>query len=354
MKSDQLKLKREKRIKLFTVLALISLGLMIILLVDNMLLSFILAFVINYLLNPLVNSIERAGLSRNLAVLIPFTIIGVILGLGTYFLIPIVSEQMLNLKAEMPKYIDGITQLIQDTENRLNTLLSFVYKADLSTTVQTKLLSWTTSLVKDLPQWISKIITISLLAPLFAFFMLRDGRNLTKLLLELMPNDLFELGLNLQHKINEQMGGFIRARLLESAIVGGVIWIGLALISFPYALFHGVFNALTNLIPYIGPFIGAIPAIIIALIDGNSSFSLSFVIIVFLVSQIIDLVFVIPLVVAKIVNLHPVTVILAIIIGSEIMGVLGMVISIPITSVFKLTTTTIYNHLVGFRSKTLP
>ena len=71
---------------------------------------------------------------------------------------------------------------------------------------------------------------------------------------------------------------------------------------------------------------------------------------VYLLAQVIDIVFIIPLVVAKIVNLHPVTVIIAIIIGAQLMGVLGMVISIPITSALKLTITAVYQHLVDFRS----
>ena len=70
---------------------------------------------------------------------------------------------------------------------------------------------------------------------------------------------------------------------------------------------------------------------------------------VYFIAQLIDTLLIIPLVIAKIVNLHPVTVVIAIIIGSQLMGVLGMIISIPVASALKVTTSAVYNHVVGFR-----
>ena len=67
-------------------------------------------------------------------------------------------------------------------------------------------------------------------------------------------------------------------------------------------------------------------------------------------AQLIDVLFIIPLVVAKIVNLHPVTVVVVIIIGSQVLGILGMMISIPIASALKLTLSTIYQHQLNTRS----
>lgn len=71
--------------------------------------------------------------------------------------------------------------------------------------------------------------------------------------------------------------------------------------------------------------------------------------IIYVLAQLVDMIFVIPLVVAKIVDLHPVTVLIVIIVGSNFMGVLGMIISVPIASIAKLTFTEIYNNVVEFR-----
>jgi putative permease len=71
---------------------------------------------------------------------------------------------------------------------------------------------------------------------------------------------------------------------------------------------------------------------------------------VYFVAQVIDILFVIPLVVARTVNLHPITVIVVFIIGAHIMGVLGMIISVPVASAVKLISLTIYDQLIKFRA----
>ena len=111
-----------------------------------------------------------------------------------------------------------------------------------------------------------------------------------------------------------------------------------------------VFAGATNLIPYVGPLIGAVPGLLVAVINQNSSGTLALVGAIYVIAQAVDMLFIIPLVVAKIVDLHPVTVVIVIIVGSQIMGVLGMIISVPVASIIKLTFTEFYNHVVDFRS----
>ncbi len=119
--------------------------------------------------------------------------------------------------------------------------------------------------------------------------------------------------------------------------------------SFPYAVILAVFAGLTNLIPYVGPIFGAIPALLIATIDKDSSMIL-LVTLVYVIAQVIDMAFIIPLVVAKIVNLHPVIVIIAIMAGAELGGIVGMIISIPVTSAALLIMSTFYKQLLAQNS----
>lgn len=180
--------------------------------------------------------------------------------------------------------------------------------------------------------------------------MLRDGRRASRQLLSMVPNNLFEVALNLSYQINQQLGGFIRAKLLESVMVGSVVWLGLYLVSFPYASILAFFAGLTNLIPYVGPVLGAVPGLVVALVNQEARSSPALIGSIYLLAQIVDMLFIVPLVVAKIVDLHPVTVVIVIIIGSQVMGVLGMIISVPAASIIKLTFTEFYNHIVDFRS----
>jgi putative permease len=203
---------------------------------------------------------------------------------------------------------------------------------------------------EDLPDLISSSMAVLVLAPFFAFFMLLDGQAVTKQIMSLVPNIFFEFALNLQHQMNVQLGDFIRARLLEAGLVGTVVWLGLTIIGFPYAVLLGAFGGLTNLIPYIGPIIGAVPAILIAVVNEASGLEMLILVGVYVVAQLIDNFLIIPLMVAKIVNLHPVTVVIVIIIGAQLAGILGMIISIPVACILKLTAVEIYRHLVEFHT----
>lgn len=330
-------------------------GGVILLAVDNMLLSFVLAFVIKYLMAPIVDILERRGVPRQTAILIPFVAAGALIGFGIYSVLPLVSEQASLLESKLPKYQIDLVNLVSALETRFKGFLK-LYNINFSDSVNTWIIAKTTELSSAIPAVISASVTVMMLAPFFAFFMLQDGRKVSRAILSLVPNNLFELALNVQHRLNEQMGGFIRARFLEAAIVGFVVWIGLQVSGFPYATLLAIFAALTNLIPYIGPIIGAVPAILICLVSEEAlitnTMSLNLVIItsIYFLAQLIDIVFIIPLVVARIVNLHPVTVIIVIIVGAQVMGILGMVISIPVASAIKLIFSAFYDHLMEFKT----
>jgi putative permease len=213
----------------------------------------------------------------------------------------------------------------------------------------------TSAISVALPSFLSKSFSVLLLAPFFAFFMLQDGNIFARSLLSFVPNNMFEMTLNLRHQINDQLGGFIRARFLEAAIVGAVVWVGLQIIGFPYATVLALFAAATNLIPYIGPIIGAVPAVLIAVVSPDAivgttpTVTLLILTSIYFFAQLVDVVFVIPVVVAKIVDLHPVTVVVMIIVGAEVAGILGMMISVPVASAAKLTFNALYSHLTNFR-----
>lgn len=343
-------LRRESQIKLFSVIAILAGSVVILFAVNYLLISFVLAFVTNYLLAPIVDFLERKRLPRQTAILIPFIATAILIVFSIYKVVPLLNQQLGLLASQLPKYQSDLMNLISGTEQRFKVFFK-LYNINFSQTINDWIVGKTSQLSSAFPAIVSGSLTVVILTPFFAYFMLQDGRRLTRALISLVPNSIFEIGLDLQHQLNAQMGGFVRARFLEAAIVGAVVWLGLQITGFPYASLLGVFAGLTNLIPYLGPLIGAVPAILIALIseDGMiaSTMSLNLIIItsIYFFAQLVDIVVIIPFVVAKIVNLHPVTVVIVIIIGSQVMGILGMMISIPIASAMKLVFQTFYRHL---------
>lgn len=344
MTSQSQAILRERKIKLFFFLGALFLILLVLLLVPNMLVSFLLAFVTYYLLSPAVDFLERNGLSRLWATSVPFIALTVIIIAAGSLLIPLILDQARSLQENVHRYVETATQLMARIEAMTVDWSAFLGHNVLGE-LQPKITTWAAAEAKKLPDLLSKSMTVSILAPFLSFFMLLDGRDFVRKILRLVPNNLFELALELNHQIGSQIGGFIQARMIESIVIGVFVWIGLVMMDFPYALIWGISAGLLNVIPYLGPLLGALPAFLISLSNGVNSTELILLLVIFGGAQVIDSVILVPFLVAKIVNLHPVTVVLAVLIGSQLMGVLGMIICIPLISALKVTSIAIYRHV---------
>ena len=215
------------------------------------------------------------------------------------------------------------------------------YGGDLTAT----LLGRTTDLLGGVASGLSLVVIV----PFVAFFFLREGKRISHGMIELVPNAYFELCLNLIHQINGQIGGYIRGQLLAVSVVAGLSWVGLSIVGMPYALPVGILAGLANMIPYLGPFIGIVSASAVALATQQGMDMVWQVMILFIIIQIIDNVLIQPLVVAKSVDLHPLIVLIVVMIGSDLMGIVGMLIAVPVTGILKVSTVTIYDGVRSYR-----
>jgi putative permease len=116
---------------------------------------------------------------------------------------------------------------------------------------------------------------------------------------------------------------------------------------YPFAFILGIVAGLTNILPYLGPFIGYVPALVVGLSGGYDNSLIITMSILYAVANIIDLAIVFPVLVSKIVNLHPIIVVLSVIIGSQFLGVAGMIVSIPIAAFFKILFEQLYSDIYG-------
>jgi putative permease len=175
---------------------------------------------------------------------------------------------------------------------------------------------------------------------------------LKKLLLSFTPNSIFERFYYVSYAFNRQLGNYFFAKFVEAFIVGAIITTGLYVIGVKYAFLLGFLAGLTNIVPYLGPILGAVPALLFGTIEyGISSQTLGAIGLLFLIANIVDIFFVFPFLVSKIVNLHPMIVAISVIVGSHYMGITGMVISIPLVAAIKLIVTEIYNEIYTERSR---
>jgi len=131
-----------------------------------------------------------------------------------------------------------------------------------------------------------------------------------------------------QHKIGRWMQG----QLLLGLIVGVLVYLGLTVLGVKYALALAVLAALFELIPVFGPILSAVPAVVIGFVDGGLTLGL-LVVALFVIIQQFENHLIYPLVVTKVVGVPPVLVILALIIGAQLAGFLGIILSVPAAAV---------------------
>jgi putative permease len=201
-----------------------------------------------------------------------------------------------------------------------------------------------TEVIGYLPRLLTSVFEWLFLIPLFLIFILKDADRFRNLLIQIIPNSIVEKTYYLLSQFNLKFGDYIFAKFIEATLLGAMITAGLVIMDFPFAFLLGIIAALTNILPYIGPVLGFIPALIIALVDTTSSNSYLGVILLYFIANIVDFFFIFPILVSRVVNLHPVIVVLSVFVGSQFAGMLGMIISIPFAAFLQLILLEIYRE----------
>lgn len=195
-----------------------------------------------------------------------------------------------------------------------------------------------------IPKLMGSLLEWALLIPLFFWFLVSEAGRIKSSFLRIIPNPWFERSYMLLHQFNGKFGDYIIAKSIEAFILGLLVTIGLWVIDFPYATLLGVIAGVTNILPYVGPIIGWLPALFVGALQssGANMFAMNMV---FVVANLVDMTLVFPLLVSKIVNLHPVVVVSSVVIGSQMGGVGGMLVSVPVAAFIKLLVTEIHRTL---------
>ncbi len=295
----------------------------------------IISFLVAYILEPLVSSLEYRGMARTQAVLIIFVVIGIfVAGLIAIVIPPLVNE----LKTIEHGLSSGSSAAyFSKMETWLHDQIPFIDPNTMHLQEKvTHALSGLTQSMFSIIGSVVSIVTTLIIIPFAVFFFLKDGRDMKKAIVSMIPNRYFEMSLNLIHKTDEQLGSYLRGQFFDALIIGFLSIIALWILNVPYFILIGVFAGLANMIPYVGPLTGAVTAIIVVMISGGSGQQMLLVAGAFAVIQLMDNVLVQPLVVAKTVNLHPLLIIFVVIIGGQFFGILGMLLAVPVTGMLKV------------------
>lgn len=275
-------------------------------------------------------------------------VVGAAVTLMIYPLVVVIStlpQDLADLASNLPRFELLLRTKFFELRNFLFATFRLRLEFDPVDLISTKIrksgdiaLIWVPKLMGNLLEW-------SLLVPLFCWFLLNEAGKLKNGFLRIIPNPWFERCYMLLHQFNGKFGDYIIAKSIEAFILGALVTSGLWIIDFPYATLLGVVAGVTNILPYVGPVIGWIPALLVGSLQPPGTVNMFAMNIIFIASNLVDMTLVFPLLVSKIVNLNPVVVVSSVIMGSQIGGVGGMLVSVPVAAFVKLLCIEIHRSL---------
>ncbi len=341
------KLSNIFNIKMFFFIFMTISGLVIAFNMPRFSLPLLIAYIMSLILRPIVPGIEKIGIGKTPAIMILFVIVGFFLVYPVVKVTPILKTESDNFQYYLPKIETFIKSQYTNLKVKLNDKIGIDLEDNLIDDGLEYVKTGTKSTLLKIPKFLASFLEWSLIIPLFLFFILKDGMRFKFSYLSIVPNSIFERVYYLFHQFNKRIGDYIFAKFIEASIVGILITVGLLIIDVRFALLLGLVAAISNIIPYIGPMLGSIPGLIICFLNHKFGPVFYAVSTLYLIANIIDLAFVFPILVSKIVDIHPVLVVISVILGSQYFGVLGMIISIPLAAICKLVVQEFYREIYG-------
>ena len=330
--------------KIILLLMLLVASIWLAITLSSILTVLIISMLIAYILDPLASFMEYKGLSRLQATLVVFLMIAIMLSIAVAYVIPPLIEEIKTIEHNISS--GSSTEYIQNIESWIQENIPFFagQTLDLQDKVKSLAGQFASSFFSIVGSVVS-VITTMIIIPFAVFFLLIDGHHLKTNLVKIIPNRYFEMSLNLIHKTDQQLGGYLRGQFFDAMIIGLLAIISLWILDVRYFIMIGIFAGLANMIPYVGPMAGAVAAIIVVLLNGGGTQQVALVAAAFAVIQLMDNVLVQPLVVAKNVDLHPLIIIFAVIIGGQFFGILGMLLAVPVFAMIKVVSIELYTNI---------
>ncbi len=293
--------------------------------------------------NPVIDFFEQHKIPRVVAVLSIFILTGLIL----FSLVSILLPKLVNQLEAIANSLNNetINQSLTQFEQTLKTKFPFLSSFDLSERISSlfnsTILGWINNL-SSIVQGVFSFLAVIVIIPFMTFFILKDNKKLLHGIINFMPNKSFEVSYNVLTKIGFQLSRYVRGWILDATIVGILSGSGLALLGINNAISIGFIAGAGHLIPYFGPVIGGLPAVIITIIQFGDLSMLPSVLLMFTIIYTFDNGFIQPNIISKSTDMHPLIIIVLILIGSETLGVLGMLLAVPVATVIKTAVKEIY------------
>lgn len=337
-------------VKIFASLIGVGLLLYFSFLFLDIIIVLIISLLVAMIFNPLITILEKNGISRLVSVLLVFTVSLVIIFFGFSVLIPKIVSQVNAIAQSVNQ--ETVSTLVDQIEQQLKAYIPFLAETDIAKELSNffnNVFIETINNLTDIVSSIFSVISIVIIVPFLSFFLLKDKNRIIKGLIDVMPNKYFEMSFSVINKMSLQLGRFVRAWIFDAFLVGFLASVGLSILGIDNSITIGIIAGIGHLIPYFGPVIGGLPALIISLIQFGDFSMLPAISIMFVIIYTFDNGYIQPNVFSKSTDIHPLMIIILILMGSKIMGVLGMLLAVPTATVVKTAAREIYHGYKNYK-----
>ena len=319
-------------------LGILLCGFGIIYFFSDLIMPLLVAIVFAYLLDtPIRVLTQKFKLPRTLSIVIVLGSTLSLLALFITVLLPNLWNQTVGFVRDLPNMFNLLNTWLQALPEHYPELVDYAMLDSLMTSLRAKILGYGESLLTFSLNSLVSLVGLGIyafLVPLMVFFLLKDKPLFVLSFLNLMPKNR-RLTTRVWMEMQQQINNYIRGKLLEILIVGVVTYIILIFFDLRYPLLLSVAAGLSVLVPYIGAVLVTTPIALIALFQFGLSPDFYYVLLTFVISQLLDGNIVVPFLFSEAVNLHPLTIIVAVLIFGGLWGFWGVFFAIPLATLVK-------------------
>lgn len=296
------------------------------------------AVVIASAIEPLIRWFQKYGIARLLSVIGIYIFLGLMFAGIFYIFIPTLLNDLSDIIAILPKYIDSLSLWSPAQDPIFNSgvpaqVLSFAPEFSLQEVMgnfSNALSNTSEGFIQTLSVVFGGVLSFILII-VISFYLSAQEDGVAKFLRIVVPLRHERYVIDLWKRAQSKIGFWMQGQLLLAVIIGVLTYLGLTILGIRHALFLAMVAMLFELIPVFGPILSSIPAILIGLNDGGLTSAL-LVGGLFLIIQQFENHLIYPLVVKKIIGVPPILVILSLIIGAKVAGFLGIILAVPVAA----------------------
>jgi predicted PurR-regulated permease PerM len=283
------------------------------------LLALFISYILMASLYPFVRFLRNQGVPKILAIFIPYAMVIAFIILLVVPILPFFISQVQALFKAFPSYIDSASSALglEITRSQVNSVI---------TPALSSLGENAFSLTGKVFGGLFSVLTVFILS----FYLLIDRDRLEKNVPELFPEKYQARVKETMAHVEDKLGAWLRGQIFLSLVIGFITWVALTLLGVEYALPLAILAGVLEIIPTLGPIIAAVPAVIVGL--GISPVMAVTIMLVYTGIQLAENNILVPKIMEKAVGLNPVVILVAILIGGNLLGFLGALLSIPFVS----------------------